>query len=1056
MLRSFSLLPRPPRGWSSSRRDLSTSEVGVVLGVMRETYNLWERRAPLCPGHVKNLIDTYQESGGKLKKVIVQPCSTRVFSNSQYESAGAVVQEDLKEADLILGVKRPLKKEDLLPGKAYSFFSHVIKGQPENMGLLNYVLDNKVQLFDYECIVDACLGSSSKSLPRKSKRLVAFGKFAGRAGLNDSLHALGRRLLHLGYSTPFLHVPPAYIHSDWGDAKRCLQLVGEMIATEGLPNEPLIFCITGRGGKVHSGAMEAIQELPHKILSIEELPSIANSKGPHRCVYVLPVGVADLVENVDGTRFDRERYQAQPDEYVSTFSDRLGKHVSVLVNTAYWNERFPRLLTKNEVRGLYDESDARLHLVADISCDINGSIEFLHRTTSMERPFYEYDPHQDREIIDDVTGEGITVLGVDILPSELPKDSSEFFGGALMPFLKHIIENADANGNGLHAVPLEMHNACIAANGVLQHRFKYIAALMTQQPNLNDAPNVSMILSLEGRLFDSGLINQSLDVIERQDCRFEILECNVCRSRGDGGPNKSLVVLKVSSLEASTLGTVQSQIETLSSIIGAAEATVKRYDGERSKKPVARVSVESATSQNILVLGSGMVSSSAVEYLGRNHGREVVVAGLDEAEARFVASHAPNGKHVGIDILNDTSHLERLVTEADLVVSLLPASFHATVADVCIINSTNLVTASYENDAMRDLGEKAKVAGIKILNEVGLDPGLDHMSAMRLIDDIHERGGTVSRFESYCGGLPSPDVADNPLRYKFSWNPKGVLTASLNHAKYKWNGSVVEVAGESLLSAASPFSGPWNNLDLEYLPNRDALVYMEKYGIHSADTCFRGTLRYAGYSAVMDAYREMGLFRDEPTEYNTWSEMLHGICETKLGRAGQQLDELFLLAARNNRDVARNVAECSEFLGLHDAKALSNSNSILDSFARLLEENMPYQAGEADMVLMHHNLVGSFEHDAAEVHATTLKVHGDENMSAMSKTVGYTTGIAADLMLNGKIPGGAGLLLPTSRDLYVPILDRMSEEQIVFTERSVRLNSCNDTKYTTESSRTVA
>jgi len=486
-----------------------------------------------------------------------------------------------------------------------------------------------------------------------------------------------------------------------------------------------------------------------------------------------------------------------------------------------------------------------------------------------------------------------------------------------------------------------------------------------------------------------------------------------------------LVLLKVSTLDAATLETVQSKIETLSDIMGAADATVKRYDGSIVKSP--RVSVKSAATQNVLILGSGMVSSSAVEYLGRSATREIVVAGLDESEARTVASHATNGKHIGIDIQNDEKGLGRLVDQADLVVSLLPAAFHPIVAGVCIEKAKDLVTASYETEAMKDIDERAKAAGIRILNEVGLDPGLDHMSAMRIIDDIHSRGGTVSRFESYCGGLPSPSVADNPLHYKFSWNPKGVLTASLNDARYKWNGKNVEVEGDNLLSAASPFNGPWSDLGLECLPNRDSLAYMEKYGIQSADTCFRGTLRYTGYSALMNAYRELGLLRDDPAEFSTWSEMLNDICKTRV--KGSDFDDLYLIAASNDHKVARSVTECSEFLGLRDTKPLANPDSVLDSFARLLSQKMPYQLGETDMVLMHHNVVGSFEHGAAEVHSTTLKVHGDEKMSAMAKTVGYTTGIAADMFLNGEIAAGAGLLLPTSKDVYSPILDRMGRKR---------------------------
>ena len=1041
MLRMQAVLRLRKRGSPLLMRSLGTAKSGFVLGVMRETYNLWERRAPLCPRHIESLIEDYQSSG-ELQKVIVQPSNRRVFPDNQYEKAGAVVQEDLSEADLILGVKRPLHEEDLIPEKTYSFFSHVIKGQPENMALLKYILDNKIQLFDYECIVEGGLRSTAKCLERKRKRkrLVAFGKFAGMAGTNNALHALGRRLLHGGFSTPLLHIPPTYSYSDWDEARRCLRLVGEQIQSEGLPIEPLIFCVTGQGGKVHSGAMEVLQELPHEFVTVEDLASIDEYRGPHKCVYILSVGVSDLVEHRDGAAFDRQRYQEHPDEYSSVFSKRIAKYVSVLVNGAYWNERFPRLLTKEEMQELYETGIPRLQVVADISCDVDGSIEFLHRVTSIERPFFEYDPRRDREITDDVTGDGVTVSGVDILPSELPKESSEYFGDALLPFVRHIIKDSICGRNhsgvcGLTNLPSEIGNACIASDGELAQGFKYIEALMTRQPQRQENHKSSMILSLEGHLFDSGLINQSLDVIERQGCHFEILECDVRRSR-DGSPRKSLVVLKVSSSDAATLASVHTKICTLTDIIDASEAMVKRYDGDIPKR--TSVSVHSEVTQKVLILGSGMVSGSAVEYLGRTPGREVVVAGFDESEARNMASHALNGKHVVVDVRNDTKHLGDLIDQTDVVVSLLPAAFHPMVAEMCIDKVTNMVTASYESDAMRDLNQRAKAAGITILNEVGLDPGLDHMSAMRIIDNIHSRGGTVRRFQSLCGGLPSPSAADNPLRYKFSWNPKGVLSACLNHATYKINGTIVDVDGENLLASVTRFRGPWSELNLESLPNRNSLIYMEKYGIQSASTCFRGTLRYAGYSSLMDAYRELGFFNDAPVEFKSWGEMLDNLRKRRV--VGGSLEDLFLLASKGDHQLARRVAECSQFLELLDSQPLANPDSVLASFARVLEEKMAFRPGQSDVVLMHHEVEGSFDDGSTELHSATLKVDGDEKMSAMSKTVGYTIAIAADEVLNGDIWGRKGLLLPTSRNLYASILDRISKEQIIFAEHCVRLD----------------
>lgn len=1052
MLTAFRLRHCGKLGLSGSRSSTtSLARNGFVLGLMGETYNLWERRAPLCPKHVRSLIEEYQPTG-ELHKIIVQPSNCRVFTNSQYEAAGAIVQQDLTEAHLILGVKRPLREQDLKAEKAYCFFSHVVKGQPENMALLKHVLDNKIQLFDYECLVERGLCSTSSAQEQKQKRLVAFGKFAGLAGTNNALHALGRRLLHRGFSTPLLHVPPAYTYSDWDEARRCLSLVGEQIQAEGLPLDPIVVCVTGRGGNVHAGALEVLRLLPHKILTVEDLPSLFDNKVPHNCIYILPVAVADLVEHKNGVSFDRHQYEENPHEYVSIFGSKIAKFVSVLVNGAYWSERYPRLLTKGEIHEMYLHSATvpRLQVVADISCDVGGSIEFLHRVTSIERPFFEYDPFRGKEIIDDVSGEGITVSGVDILPSELPKESSEHFGDALLPYMRRIIKSSHgviASGRSwaLADLPLEIRNACISSDGELTEGFKYIKALMTRRPQRQEQQELSMTLLIEGHLFDSGLINESLNAIESHGCHFEITECDARRTR-DGAPRKSQVVVKVSSSDCAILGSVHAKILQLTDTIDEAEAVVKRCDGDMPNGRLVSVH-DPRGSQKILILGSGMVSSSAVEYLGRTAEREVLIVAIDESEARNVARRALNGKYMAFDVANDTKKLRSLIEKADVVVSLLPARFHPMVAEICVDKRTNLVTASYESDDMRELHWRAASAGVTIINEVGLDPGLDHMSAMRIIDKIHARGGTVRRFRSMCGGLPSLSASDNPLRYKFSWAPKGSLAACLNDAVYKVNGVNKRVNGENLLSSAIPFHGPWSDYDLECLPNRDSLVYMEKYGILSASTCFRGTLRYSGFSSLMDAYRNLGFLLDVPVEFQTWGDMLDNLRKRRVGR--DTLDNLFLTTCHGDHQLARRVSQCSQFLELSGSQPFANPDSVLDSFASLLQAKLSFQPGESDVVLMCHEVVGSFEDGATELHSAVLKIDGDDKMSAMCKTVGYTTAIATEMLLRGEIQRGCGLLLPTSKHVYTPILDRIRCESIAFSEHGYRLDKdirCSNTR----------
>jgi alpha-aminoadipic semialdehyde synthase len=250
-----------------------------------------------------------------------------------------------------------------------------------------------------------------------------------------------------------------------------------------------------------------------------------------------------------------------------------------------------------------------------------------------------------------------------------------------------------------------------------------------------------------------------------------------------------------------------------------------------------------------------------VDYLGCNKHRKIIVASNDKHEAKAVAALAQRGRHAHMDIDNDPARLQMLIDESDVVISLLPAPMHPRIAEMCIDAKTDLVTASYESLEMRKLQESAKEAGIKILNEVGLDPGLDHMSAMKMIDEIRDRGGHVVSFASVCGGLPAPEAAaDNPLHYKFSWSPRGVITASQNDAQYLWEGRIIKVSGNELLANAAPFVDAWPELHLECLLNRDSLHYQSTYGLDKAKTLFQGTLRLPWFLFI-DAYiQDNGFF----------------------------------------------------------------------------------------------------------------------------------------------------------------------------------------------------
>lgn len=686
----------------------------------------------------------------------------------------------------------------------------------------------------------------------------------------------------------------------------------------------------------------------------------------------------------------------------------------------------------------------RLMVVSDISCDIGGSIEFLERSTTIDRPCYQYDPLLGKEVADTIQDHGVTVFGVDILPTELPIESSEHFGNAIQQILPDLIA-AKGEGTVVDAslFPPALSKALITTHeGKLADGFKYLDSIMKYTQKQSPLADIqSMVLLLEGHLFDSGLINQVLDVLEVNSCAFEFKECIVnVRPKGEARM-KSTVILKVTTDDKDTdMDYVEAKISAMVDAIVTADASLQRMDtiGRTAKSSPAYVQQDD--NKTVLLLGSGRVSSSVVELLGRSKGRTIVVASNNEEEARQVAALAKRGRSAHLDIGNDPKRLAKLVEQADLVLSLLPAAMHAQVAELCIDSKTDLVTASYESKEMRALNDSANAAGIRIVNEVGLDPGLDHMSAMKMIDEIHDRGGQVTSFVSVCGGLPAPEAANNPLKYKFSWNPRGVLAASQNDAQYLWEDRILHVSGKELLANAAPFVDAWPELHLECLPNRDSLHYEKTYGLENVNTLFRGTLRYSGFSSLMHAFQTMGFFDStiaaDVDDVRTWDDVLAALNRSRGGFSG--MDDFVLACAGDDPDEARRVRECLDWLGMSGPRRVSRGPgdaSVVDLFCRRLEEKLKYGTTERDMVVMHHAIGADFDDGSVEEHHSSLQVFGTEaTMTAMCKTVGYPAAVVADLVLRGSLGPKTGLLLPTTKDIYLPTLEAVRKEGIVFEE----------------------
>ncbi len=426
----------------------------IKIGIRREEKNQWERRAPLIPEHVGEL----KEQHGY--EFIVQPSTIRYCPDQEYLDAGAKVSEDLTQCDIILGVKE-VPVSQILPNKVYLYFSHTIKCQPHNMAMLRKILDSGCTLIDYELIKDA-----------NGKRLVFFGIHAGLAGMIDTLWTLGQKLKMKGFSTPLARVKMAHEYPSLEHAKKELIEIGKQVEKEGLPEEiaPLIFGITGYG-HVSQGAQEILDLFPIKTITPEEIDSILTGDHSRHVIYKTIFRQQHMVQHRDHPeQFDKLHYYAHPEEYEPIF-DRYWPKVTVLVNGIYWEERFPRLITKKSIRQL--ASTSRLEVIGDLTCDIDGSIELTYRATEPDDPVYTYDP-ETNQFINGVQGEGITILAVDNLPGEIAKEASEFFSNELLPFIPKVA-SADFNVTfDKLELPPELKQAVIVFRGSLTPNYQYL------------------------------------------------------------------------------------------------------------------------------------------------------------------------------------------------------------------------------------------------------------------------------------------------------------------------------------------------------------------------------------------------------------------------------------------------------------------------------------------------------------------------------------------------------------------------------------------------------
>lgn len=427
------------------------------IGIRHEDKYLMERRTPFTPKHVARLIKE------KRLDFIVQRSEKRIFTEEEYLAAGARVEDNLKECSIILGVKEiPISFFE--SEKTYVFFSHVIKGQAYNMPMLKKMMELKCNLIEYERIVD-----------EQGKRLIFFGKYAGLAGMINSLWSLGQRLKYYGMETPFLKIQQAHKYNSLAEARKVISEVGQEIAENGLPEElrPLTIGFTGYGN-VSVGAQEIANLLPVKEISPEKLLTLKDRDHlPNNLIYKIVFKEEDLSEPiVPAQEFELHDYYSHPEKYRSQFEKYI-PHLTVLMNCMYWDTRYPRIVTKDYLEKLFSAGTPKLTVIGDITCDPDGSIECTHKGTEIEDPVFVYNPFT-RMPISGFEGDGILVMPVDILPSELPRDSSIAFADALMPYIKPIAV-ADFNQHFDDVdLPRALKKALILHQGELTPDYKYI------------------------------------------------------------------------------------------------------------------------------------------------------------------------------------------------------------------------------------------------------------------------------------------------------------------------------------------------------------------------------------------------------------------------------------------------------------------------------------------------------------------------------------------------------------------------------------------------------
>lgn len=428
----------------------------------------------------------------------------------------------------------------------------------------------------------------------------------------------------------------------------------------------------------------------------------------------------------------------------------------------------------------------------------------------------------------------------------------------------------------------------------------------------------------------------------------------------------------------------------------------------------------------IVLFGAGKSATCLIDYLLKGCNKDQWQLHVADSDIEVINSKIGNAKNAlgyAIDVKNENQR-ERLIVKADLVISLLPPYLHLIIAEECTKQSKNLINASYVDDQLRSLDKEVQAKGLLFLCEMGLDPGIDHMSAMKLFSEIEQDGGIITSFKSHCGGLVSPESDDNPWHYKITWNPRNIIMAGKDGAVYRKNRSDVNIDYKHVFAHGESIT--INGLaPMTWYPNRDSLKYIDLYNLHSIDTFLRTTLRYPSFCVGWNYFVNLGL-----TDVN----------DHDLIRRSDIFSEWFAAKKALHRNIIPKnqtlITELENFLDIKRSSPLpAKATCSADVIQYLFEEKLNMETGDKDMIVMLHEIEFTKAHKTYKT-TSSLIVKGSENgRTAMAKTVGLPLGIAAELILENKV-SLKGIQIPVHKEIYLPALQKLAEEGIIFNERT--------------------